>query len=118
MISREDCNGKTQSALFQSRAWKCLRNHPAGSAGWFRTDRLELIGEKASVIFDNNVLTLIGDEEESIRLDLETAYQKSYDNAIAHFVDCLESGEPFETDRLDNLKSLQLVSDAYDLAGL
>jgi predicted dehydrogenase len=82
------------------------------------TDRLELFGEKASIIFDNNVLTLIGDEEKSISLDLEEAYQKSYDNAIAHFFDCLESGEPFETDRLDNLKSLQLVSDAYDLAKL
>ncbi len=44
--------------------------------------------------------------------------QKSYDNAIAHFIASLESGEPFETDRLDNLKTLQLVSDAYELAGL
>ena len=82
------------------------------------TDRLELIGEKASIIFDNNLLTLVGDEEKSISLDLEAAYQKSYDNAIAHFVDCLESGKPFETDRLDNLKTLQLVSDAYKLAEL
>jgi predicted dehydrogenase len=57
-------------------------------------------------------------EEKSISLDLEAAYQKSYDNAIAHFIGSLESGKPFETDRLDNLKTLQLVSDAYDLAGL
>jgi predicted dehydrogenase len=56
--------------------------------------------------------------QKPMRLDLEAAYQKSYDNAIAHFVECLESGEAFETDRLDNLKTLQLVSDAYDLAGL
>jgi predicted dehydrogenase len=82
------------------------------------TDRLELIGEKASIIFDNNVLSLIGDKEETMNFDLQTACQKSYDNAIAHFIASLESGAPFETDRLDNLKTLQLVSDAYELAGL
>jgi predicted dehydrogenase len=81
-------------------------------------DRLELIGEKASIIFDNNLLWLSGDKEETMNFDLQTAYQKSYDNAIAHFIDALESGAPFETDRLDNLKTLQLVSDAYELAGL
>jgi predicted dehydrogenase len=79
---------------------------------------LELIGEKASIIFDNNVLSLIGDKEETMNFDLQTACQKSYDNAIAHFIASLESGAPFETDRLDNLKTLQLVSDAYELAGL
>jgi predicted dehydrogenase len=82
------------------------------------TDRLELIGERASIIFDDNLLKLIGDEQKSMSLDLEVAYQQSYDNAIAHFVACLQSGKPFETDRLDNLKTLQLVSDAYNLAGL
>ena len=82
------------------------------------TDRLELIGEKASIIFDNDVLTIVGDEERSIRFNLEEAYQQSYDNAIAHFIGSLERGQPFETDRLDNLETLRLVSEAYRLAGL
>ena len=82
------------------------------------TDRLELIGEKASIIFDNNTLRLIGNERLTISFDLQEAYQKSYDNAIAHFIGALESGKPFETDRLDNLETLRLVSDAYRFAGL
>ena len=81
------------------------------------TDRLELIGEKASIIFDKNELNLIGDTEQKISYDLNEVYQTSYNNAIAHFIKSLESGEPFETDRLDNLETLRLVSDAYRLAG-
>lgn len=80
------------------------------------TDRLELIGEKASIIFDKNELTFIGDTERKMSYDLNETYQTSYDNAIAHFIKSLESGEPFETDRLDNLETLRLVSDAYSLA--
>ena len=80
------------------------------------TDRLELIGEKASITFDKNELILMGDTEQKISYDLNEVYQTSYDNAIAHFIKSLESGEPFETDRLDNLETLRLVSDAYRLA--
>ena len=59
----------------------------------------------------------MGDTEQKISYDLDEVYQTSYDNAIAHFIKSLESGEPFETDRLDNLETLRLVSDAYRLAG-
>ncbi len=81
-------------------------------------DRLELIGERASIIFEGDQLHLTGKGEETLRFDLTNAYQKSYDNAIAHFVEALRSGHPFETDRLDNLETLQLVEDAYRKAGL
>ncbi|MBW2430664.1 MAG: Gfo/Idh/MocA family oxidoreductase [Deltaproteobacteria bacterium] len=81
------------------------------------SDRLVLIGDKASIIFEDNVLRLFGESEETISLNLEQAYQQSYDHAIAHFVQALELGKPFETDRLDNLQTLQLVEDAYRKAG-
>ena len=77
-----------------------------------------IVGEKASILFKNNELRLIGDKKESIRFNLQLAYQQSYDNAIAHFIGALKSDAPFETDRLDNLETLRLVSDAYRLAGL
>src|SRR6266550_4650392 len=38
--------------------------------------------------------------------------------AIAHFVDCLETGAPFETNPVDNLETLRLVEHAYWAAGL
>jgi predicted dehydrogenase len=80
-------------------------------------DRLEIVSERAGIVFENNVLRLTGEGSHSLRFDLEQAYQASYDNAVAHFVSALETGTPFETDRLDNLETLRLVDDAYRLAG-
>jgi len=79
-------------------------------------DRLELIGERSSILFDGDTLSLIGEKSESIHFNFEEAYQNSYNNAIAHFVEALRSGQPFETDRLDNLRTLRLVDEAYRLA--
>ena len=77
------------------------------------SDQLVLIGDKASIRFEGNELKLIGASENTVKYDLEKAYQQSYDNAIEHFVDALVQNTPFETDRLDNLQTLQLVHDAY-----
>jgi predicted dehydrogenase len=81
-------------------------------------DRLELIGERSTILFDGDVLSLIGEKSESIHFNLEEAYQSSYNNAIAHFVEALRTGQPFETDRLDNLKTLKLVDEAYRFAAI
>jgi len=81
------------------------------------SDRLELVGDRASIIFDGDELKLLGNKPERLSLNLEHAYQQSYDNAIAHFVAALEQGSDFETDRLDNLQTLRLVEDAYRKAG-
>jgi predicted dehydrogenase len=80
-------------------------------------DRLELIGQEASILFENNTLHLRGDTEETLEFDIERAYQQSYDNAVAHFVQALEDRTPFETDAADNLQTLRLVEDAYRLGG-
>ena len=80
------------------------------------TDRLELVGDSGSIIFEANLLKLIGAAEATVKIDPEQAYQQSYNGAIGHFIDALENGTPFETDRLDNLKTLQLVEDAYQKA--
>lgn len=81
-------------------------------------DRLELIGERSSILFDGETLSLVGKKEETFRFTFQEAYQASYDNAIAHFVEALRTGAPFETDRLDNLKTLRLVDESYRLAGI
>jgi D-apiose dehydrogenase len=47
--------------------------------------------------------------------DLPQSYQQSYDSAIAHFVQVLQSGGEFETSPRDNLETLRLVEDAYVL---
>jgi predicted dehydrogenase len=81
-------------------------------------DRLEFVGSKASATFADSELHLHGANARSQRFDSERGYQASFDGAIAHFVDCLETGAPFETDPADNLETLRLVEHAYWAAGL
>jgi len=81
-------------------------------------DRLELIGERASILFEDNVLQLRGATEERLEFDFAQAYQQSYDSAIAHFVASLQNETPFETAAADNLETLRLVEDAYKRSGL
>jgi predicted dehydrogenase len=91
-------------------------NFSAAGAPSLPEDCLELIGERSSIFFDNDTLTLTGEMNETIRFNLDEAYQNSYDNAISHFAEALRTGQPFETDCLDNLKTLRLVDDAYRFA--
>jgi len=79
-------------------------------------DRLELIGDSASILFEDNVLRLRGETEEKIEFDFAQTYQQSYDNAIAHFAASLQNETPFETAAADNLETLRLVEDAYQRA--
>ena len=81
-------------------------------------DRLEIIGTKASAVFADSELCLLGPRPRSQRYDHDRGYQASFDGVIAHFVECLESGAPFETDPTDNLETLRLVEHAYWAAGL
>lgn len=46
-------------------------------------------------------------------MDLAADYEASYLGAIAHFLDRLDDGEPFETGPEDNLRTLALVEAAY-----
>ena len=81
-------------------------------------DRLEIVGSKASATFADSELRLLGPAPRSQRYDKDRGYQASFDGVIAHFIDCLESGAPFETDASENLATLRLVEDAYAAAGL
>jgi predicted dehydrogenase len=81
------------------------------------SDRLELVGENGAIVFDGGMLRLTGRTEERLDYEFDDMYQQSYDNAIAHFIECMETGAPFETDRTDNLDTLRLVADAYRIAG-
>jgi predicted dehydrogenase len=81
-------------------------------------DKLEVVGSKASAIFEANVLRLIGPVPREIAYDNDKGYQASFDGVIAHFVECLESGSVFETEAADNIETLRLVEHGYWSAGL
>ena len=81
-------------------------------------DRLEIVGSQASALFEQSVLRRLGPDPVEIAFDNEKGYQASFDGVITHFVECLESGTPFETGPSDNLETLRLVEHGYWAAGL
>jgi predicted dehydrogenase len=80
-------------------------------------DRLEIVGQTASAMLADNELQLLGPSPRSESYDPDRGYQASFDGVIAHFIDCLETGAPFETGPADNLETLRLVEHAYWAAG-
>ena len=80
------------------------------------SDTLRLVGELGTISFEDwSLRWSCGPEVE--RWDPEEAYQASFDGVIAHFVEALRSGAPFETSATDNLATLTLVDDVYRLSG-
>lgn len=55
------------------------------------SDRLELIGSKASIILEPGKLKLLGPDECVMAYDLKKEYQTCFDAAIAHFTGCIQA---------------------------
>lgn len=79
-------------------------------------DRLTLVGHKGTAILEGSRLQLLGSDPRQESYDFDEGYQASFDGAISHFVECLRSGNRFETGPVDNLQTLQLVESAYRMA--
>ena len=118
----DDVRGETVAAIFLATAsgapvevigTMAAPGYPPRAA-----DRLEIVGSKASAMFADSELRLLGAAPRSQSYDKDRGYQASFDGVIAHFVDCLETGAPFETDAAENLATLRLVEDAYAAADL
>jgi predicted dehydrogenase len=82
-----------------------------------QVDRLDMLGETGSMRLDGALLTCTGAAPAERRYDLAAEYQGSYNRTIAHFVQSLRDGTPFETAPEDNLETLRLVEDCYLLSG-
>jgi len=117
-----DVRGETLAAIFMETAtgapvevWGTMAapGYPARPP-----DRLDVVGSAASAAFDDWELRLLGERQRSERYDRDQGYQASFDGVMAHFVDCVETGAPFETGPDDNLQTLRLVEEAYNAAGL
>lgn len=76
-------------------------------------DRLEILGTRGAILLERDRLRLRGAVDEDVTLDLAANYKASYAGAIAHFVERLGTGAPFETDARDNLETLRIVEEAY-----
>lgn len=82
------------------------------------TDRLELLGETDTLIYDRDRITLLSQPDAVSQHDLTANYQACFTGAVSDFTEGLRSGRPFQTDRLDNLKTLRLMEEIYRVAGV
>jgi predicted dehydrogenase len=81
-------------------------------------DRLEIVGTRCTVVMDYNRVFLIGQEDTAEEVDLLGRYQECFDQSAREFVEGVRTGAAFETDRLDNLKTLRLMESVYTAAGV
>ena len=114
-----DVRGETSAAILletaSGAAIEVIGNYAAPGYPARACDRLEMVGGKASALFDDWTLQRLGAQPQNF--DRDAGYQASFDAVIAHFVECLATGAPFETSPADNLCTLRLVEDAYASAG-
>ena len=82
-----------------------------------QVDRLDILGDAGSIRLDGPLLTCSGASPAELHYDLAAEYQGSYVRTIAHFVQSLRDGTPFETAPEDNIETLRLVEDCYRLSG-
>ena len=81
------------------------------------SDQLWIWGSKGTIHLDGATLRLTGPSPREAAFDPASSYQGAYDGAIAHFVQHLTAGTPFETAATDNLETLRLVEGAYRISG-
>jgi predicted dehydrogenase len=81
-----------------------------------QADEMLVLGDAGTIRLHGNRLERFGAEPDTKEYDLAECYQGSYDATIAHFVDAVRTGGPFETAPEDNLLTLRLVEDAYRLS--
>ena len=94
-----------------------LGNMAAVGAPAVQMDHMEIYGSTGSIRLVGNVLSRDCAAPDRIEYDLAACYQGSYNATIAHFVDALLHGTPFETSPEDNLATLRLVEESYRLSG-
>lgn len=109
LVQLEGANG----ALIQIDANISAPGHPP-----LPTDRLELLGELDTLIYDRDRITLLSQPETPSLHDLTANYQACFTGAVTDFVEGLRTGRPFRTDRLDNLQTLRLMESIYRVAGV
>jgi predicted dehydrogenase len=78
-------------------------------------DRLIVIGTRGTITLSGDTLRCVGDAPARLTYDMPACYSQSYADTLAHFVECLRTGAPFETAPEDNLRTLELVEAAYTM---
>lgn len=81
-------------------------------------EKMLVAGTQGTVLLAGLRLRLLGSEPETIEYERIETIQAGFDFAARHFIECLDSGNAFETAAADNLDTLELVEDAYRAAGL
>jgi predicted dehydrogenase len=115
--TRTELRGEDRAMLFMTSeggaAVSLVGDFMAHGYGPAQIDRLQIFGSEGAIFLDEDRLRLVAGADETLTLDLAANYKASYRGAIAHFLDRLTEGGPFETSPEDNLKTLEIVEEAY-----
>lgn len=103
----------TQGALIQIDANISALGYPP-----LPTDRLELLGDADTLIYDRDRIFCLSAPDDVSLHDLSANYQACFTGAVTEFVSGLRSGKPFATDRLDNVQTLRLMESVCRAAGV
>lgn len=82
------------------------------------TDRVEIMGTRDMLLFDRDRLFMAGADTAVVAFDLAKNYQICFSTAVREFANGIRSGQPFPTDRLDNLQTLRLMESSYVAVGV
>jgi predicted dehydrogenase len=86
-------------------------------------DRLEIHGSAGTILLQRDRLRLVrgaanvGSPDEDVAIDFDADYAASYLGALTHFLDRLDDGGAFETSPEDNLETLRIVEQVYQVGG-
>lgn len=100
-------------------SWATRRNLPGLLEHPVLPNHLEQMimeGDLATLkLYDNGTITVVDNEgiETAVSADNGLDFEESHYRLQSHFIDCLNSGEAFQTSGRDNLKTLELVFGTY-----
>jgi len=113
--------GESEASIFLAagaRGFPVVVDGNFASAGYpaLSQDRVEIIGDRSRILMEANVLRLIGPRMSVHEFEPVGSIQQSFNASMQHFIDCLQTGEPFLTDAEENLETLRLIDAAYAAA--
>ncbi|MDG0790170.1 Gfo/Idh/MocA family oxidoreductase [Cohnella ginsengisoli] len=90
------------------------------TVGPVHLEQLAIDGERGTLKYDTSgriaVVSADGSGEETILETSELDHEESHFRLQSHFIDCLNTGEPFETSGADNLITLRMAFGVYESA--
>lgn len=104
-----------------SWATRAMLETPLGKeVGPLHREQLIIDGDDGTLkLYASGAITIIsrnGEEEATLLERTELDHEESHYRLQSHFIQCLDSGEPFQTSGEDNLRTMRMIFSVYESA--